>query len=51
MISISLTLEQVNGVIQVLNNLPTSSNAWPLVQNIVQQVNTQQQIPNPPKGD
>ena len=46
MINISLTLEQVNGVIQVLNNLPTSSNAWPLVQNIVQQVNDQQQLPN-----
>lgn len=51
MINISLTLEQVNGVIQVLNNLPTSSNAWPLVQNIVQQVNAQQQLPNPPQGD
>lgn len=40
---LTLTLEQAElaGVLQILDGLPTSSNAWPLVQKIKQQVQAQ----------
>lgn len=48
LITLQLPIDQVNGIVQALNSLPTSSNAWPVVQSIVQQVNAQQ---NPPKTE
>jgi len=40
-INLKLTSDEVNGILQVLGNLPTSSGAWPLVIKIKQQVETQ----------
>lgn len=40
-INLKLTTDEVNGILQVLGNLPTSSGAWPLVIKIKQQVETQ----------
>lgn len=33
-ISLVLTVDEVNGILQVLGNLPTSSGAWVLLQKI-----------------
>jgi hypothetical protein len=40
-INLKLTTDEVNGILQVLGNLPTSSGAWPLVIKIKQQVESQ----------
>jgi hypothetical protein len=36
-IQLTLTVEEVNGILQTLGQLPTSSGAWPLVVKIKQQ--------------
>ena len=36
--TLELTADEVQGILQVLNDLPTKTNAWPLVQKIEQQV-------------
>jgi hypothetical protein len=36
-IKLSLSIEEVNGILQTLGSLPTSSGAWPLVVKIKQQ--------------
>jgi len=36
-IKLELTVEEVNGILQTLGQLPTSSGAWPLVVKIKQQ--------------
>jgi hypothetical protein len=36
-----LTVEEVNGILQTLGQLPTSSGAWPLVVKIKQQATEQ----------
>jgi len=38
MIQLELTADEVQGILTVLNDLPTKTNAWPLVQKIEQQV-------------
>jgi hypothetical protein len=38
MIKLKLTVEDVQGILNVLGELPTKSNAWPLVQKIEAQV-------------
>ena len=40
-IQLKLTLSEVNGILQVLGNLPTSSGAWPLVVKIKEQAELQ----------
>jgi hypothetical protein len=35
---LELTADEVQGILNVLNDLPTKSNAWPLVQKIEAQV-------------
>lgn len=42
-IDIKLTAEEVNFVLAVLGNLPTQSNAWPLMQKIKAQAESQAQ--------
>jgi hypothetical protein len=37
-VTLELTADEVQGILQVLNDLPTKTNAWPLVQKIEQQV-------------
>jgi hypothetical protein len=39
MIKLELTVEEVNAILQVLGQLPTSSGAWPLVVKIKEQNN------------
>ena len=40
-IKLTLTVEEVNGILQTLGNLPTSSGAWPLVVKIKEQAESQ----------
>lgn len=40
-VNITLTVEEVNAVLQTLGNLPTSSGAFPLMMNIKQQAEAQ----------
>jgi hypothetical protein len=44
-IELQLTIDDVNFVLAVLGNLPTQSNAWPLMQKIKAQAETQVQAP------
>lgn len=37
-VTLSLTKEEIQFLINVVGNLPTQSNAWPLLQKIVKQV-------------
>ncbi len=41
MITLNLTIEEVNAVLQTLGNLPTSSGAWPLAVKIKEQAEAQ----------
>jgi hypothetical protein len=36
--TLELTADEVQGILNVLNDLPTKTNAWPLVQKIETQV-------------
>jgi len=40
-INLNLTVDEVNAILQVLGQLPTSSNAYPLMVKIKQQADTQ----------
>ena len=40
-LTLKLTVDEVNAVLQTLGNLPTSSGAWPLVVKIKAQAETQ----------
>jgi hypothetical protein len=48
-LSLNLTVNEINGIIQVLGQLPTSSNAYPLLLKIKEQAESQvkKQAPNP----
>lgn len=47
---LNLTIDEVNGILQVLGDLPTKSGAYPLVMKIKEQA--EPQIPKEePKGD
>jgi hypothetical protein len=39
-VTLVLTVDEVNGILQVLGNLPTSSGAWVLLQKIKAQAET-----------
>jgi len=47
MIKLELSIEETNYVLKVLNNLPTESNVWPLVQKIKEQAIPQTQETKP----
>jgi hypothetical protein len=40
-LNLTLTVEEINAVLQTLGQLPTSSGAWPLVVKIKQQAEAQ----------
>jgi hypothetical protein len=40
-VTLKLSVEEVNGILQTLGSLPTSSGAWPLVVKIKQQAEEQ----------
>lgn len=48
MIKLELSVEEVNAILQVLGQLPTSSGAWPLVVKIKEQA--EPQVPQPENG-
>lgn len=50
-IAINLTVEELNGVLQTLGQLPTSSNAWPLMMKIKEQAEMQVTPPTPEAED
>ena len=41
MINLNLTTEEVNAILQVLGQLPTSSGAWPLLVKVKEQAEAQ----------
>lgn len=41
MIKLELTVEEVNGILAVLGDMPTKSGAWPLVMKIKEQAESQ----------
>ena len=41
MIKLELTIEEVNGILAVLGDMPTKSGAWPLVVKIKEQAEAQ----------
>lgn len=41
MIKIELSVEEINGILSVLGDLPTKSGAWPLVMKIKEQAEPQ----------
>ena len=41
MITLTLTVDEINAVLQTLGQLPTSSGAWPLVVKIKEQAEAQ----------
>lgn len=47
-LNIRLTIDEVNAVINVLGQMPTSSGAWPLLMNIREQA--QAQLPAEPQA-
>lgn len=49
-LNIRLTLEEVNGILNTLGNLPTSSGAWPLLLTIKAQAEHQIAEQNRPKA-
>jgi hypothetical protein len=46
-ITLKLSVEEVNGILQTLGQLPTSSGAWPLVVKIKEQAEAQVPPPAP----
>lgn len=42
-VDLKLTAEEINFIVAVLGNLPTQSNAWPLMQKVKSQA--QEQLP------
>lgn len=44
-ITLNLTAEEVNAILQVLGDMPTKSGAWPLVMKIKQQTESQETEP------
>jgi hypothetical protein len=43
-LTLKLTVEEINAVLQTLGNLPTSSGAWPLVVKIKTQAEAQPEV-------
>lgn len=50
-ITLNLTVDEVNAVLQVLGNLPTSSGAWVLLQKIKTQAEAAVAEAQPVKGE
>lgn len=49
MIKLELSVEEVNAILQVLGQLPTSSGAWPLLVKVKEQAEkNQDQVIRPP---
>jgi hypothetical protein len=44
-IVLNLSIADVNGILNMLAEMPTKTNAWPLLQNIQQQVKNQTEQP------
>lgn len=40
-VELKLTAEEINFIVAVLGNLPTQSNAWPLMQKVKSQAETE----------
>lgn len=44
-LELTLSAEEVNGILNMLAELPTKTNAWPVLQKIQQQVKAQTEQP------
>jgi hypothetical protein len=47
-VTLTLTIEETNGILQVLGELPTKSGAWMLLQKIKTQAESQVPVPEAP---
>jgi hypothetical protein len=47
-LTLKLTVEEVNSVLQVLGELPSKTGAWPLIMKIKQQADAQMPKPETP---
>lgn len=45
MINLTLTVEEINAILQVLGDLPSKTGAWPLIVKIKEQADAQLQQP------
>jgi hypothetical protein len=50
-LTLKLTVEEVNSVLQVLGELPSKTGAWPLIVNIKQQADAQMPKPEAPAAE
>ena len=50
-LTLKLTVEEVNSVLQVLGELPSKTGAWPLIVNIKQQAEAQMPKPETPAAE
>ena len=50
-LTLKLTVEEVNSVLQVLGELPSKTGAWPLIMKIKQQADAQVQQPESPAAE
>ena len=50
-LTLKLTVEEVNGILQVMGDLPTKTGAFPLVMKIKQQADAQVPKPDAPAAE
>jgi hypothetical protein len=50
-LTLKLTVDEVNGILQVMGDLPTKTGAFPLVMKIKQQADAQVQQPEAPAAE
>jgi hypothetical protein len=50
-LTLKLTVEEVNSVLQVLGELPSKTGAWPLIMKIKQQAEAQVEKPETPAAE
>jgi hypothetical protein len=50
-LTLKLTVDEVNGILQVLGELPSKTGAWPLIVNIKQQAEAQMPKPETPAAE
>ena len=50
-LTLKLTVEEVNSVLQVLGELPSKTGAWPLIMKIKQQAEAQVPKPDAPAAE
>lgn len=50
-LTLKLTVEEINAILQVMGDLPSKTGAWPLIMKIKQQADAQLPPPEEKKGE